>query len=355
MTLIISNRDVEQLLSMPECIEVLEEAYVELANGTGVTRTRSEIWTPTERPDAQYALKSVDGVIPKFGVGAVRITSDILTWPKEGNMRRVNTPSAPGNRYVGLVLLFSTANSEPLAILQDGVMGRMRVGATNGLGVKYLARKDARTIGLLGSGWQASGQLAAACAMRSIERVKCFSPNKERRTAFAQEMSRTLGVEVVPADSADAAMKDVDIALCSTNTIDPIFFERWVRPGLHFSSIKEEEIETAALRRADKVVAHTNSEPPMNVRSKGLHVPQRTSESGKPKEKVDLRGFATLAAVIAGHAPGRQSDEETTCLVNAQGTGYQFAAAGSLVYRKAKQQGLGRELPTEWFTEDVPN
>ena len=148
MTLILSNDDVDKLLTMPECIDVLEEAYVELAEGRGVSRTRSDCFAPTSREDALYSLKSMDGVIPKFGVGAVRINSDIVTWPKRGNnVRREKVPAAPGNRYVGLVLLFSTETGEPLAIFPDGVMQRMRVGAANGLGVKYLARKDAKTVG----------------------------------------------------------------------------------------------------------------------------------------------------------------------------------------------------------------
>ena len=81
----------------------------------------------------------------------------------------------------GLVLLFSTENGEPLAIMPDGVMQRMRVGAANGLGVKYLARKDASTVGILGSGWQAGAQLMAACAVRKIETIRCFS--HQARTA----------------------------------------------------------------------------------------------------------------------------------------------------------------------------
>ena len=86
----------------------------------------------------------MDGVIPKLGIGAVRINSDIITWPKRGNnMRREKVPAAPNNRYVGLVLLFSVENGEPLAIMPDGVMQRMRVGAANGLGIKHLARKNA--------------------------------------------------------------------------------------------------------------------------------------------------------------------------------------------------------------------
>src|ERR1700719_1609785 len=170
MTLILSNDDVGKLITMPECIDVLEEAYLELAEGRGISRTRSDCITPTGRADALYSLKSMDGVVPKLGVGAVRINSDIVTWPKQGtNRRRGKVPAAPNGRYVGLVLLFSSDNGEPLAILPDGVLQRIRVGATNGLGIKYLARKDARAVGILGSGWQAATQLMAACAVRKIE------------------------------------------------------------------------------------------------------------------------------------------------------------------------------------------
>ena len=101
MTLILSNDDVEKLLTMRDCIEVMEEAYAELAEGRGVSRTRSDCFTPTARADALYSLKSMDGVAPKLGVGAVRINSDIVTWPKQGgNERRVKVPSAPNRRYV---------------------------------------------------------------------------------------------------------------------------------------------------------------------------------------------------------------------------------------------------------------
>src|SRR2546429_931271 len=125
MTLIISNDDVEKLLTMGECIEVMEEAYVELADGRGVSRTRSDCFTPTARADALYSLKSMDGVAPKLGVGAVRINSDIVTWPKRGNaMRREKVPAAPTNRYAGRGRLFWGESGEPPAVLPDGVMQR---------------------------------------------------------------------------------------------------------------------------------------------------------------------------------------------------------------------------------------
>ena len=196
MTLILSNDDVDKLVTMPECIDVLEEAYIELADGRGISRTRSDCITPTAgHPDALYSLKSMDGVVPKLGVGVVRINSDIVSWPKRGNnVRREKLRAAPGGRYVGLVLLFSTDNGEPLAIFPDGVMQRMRVGAANGLGIKYLARKNAATVGILGSGWQAGAQLMAACAVRPITAIRCFSPNAENREAFARQMRDVLGL-----------------------------------------------------------------------------------------------------------------------------------------------------------------
>ena len=101
MTLILSNEDVEQVLTMKNLVPALEDAYVELVEGRGGNRVRSDIITPTTlRDDGLYSLKSMDGVIPKFGIGAIRLNSDILTFPQSGNeMRRVKVPSAPNDRW----------------------------------------------------------------------------------------------------------------------------------------------------------------------------------------------------------------------------------------------------------------
>jgi ornithine cyclodeaminase/alanine dehydrogenase-like protein (mu-crystallin family) len=355
MTLILSNADVERLLTMPECIGALEEAYVELAEGRGVSRTRSDSLTPTSRPDALYSLKSMDGVVPKLGVGAVRINSDIVTWPKQGNnSRRVKIPAAPNGRYVGLVLLFSVDNGEPLAIMPDGVMQRIRVGAANGLGVKYLAREDAETIGILGSGWQAGTQLTAACAVRRIRSIRCYSPNRTNREAFCREMAPMLGVEVVPVEQPEDAVAGADIVMCASNSIEHIFFARWLEPGMHLSSIKRPEIEAKAIRRADRVVLHSNDATPIHVVTRDLEVPEKQKNRGWTlAEDIDFKALPTLPQLIAGQVEGRSAPDQITCFLNNIGLGYQFAAAGSVVYRKAKQSGLGHELPTDWFTEDV--
>ena len=355
MTLILSNADIDSVLSMKDCIDVLEDAYRELAHGRGVSRTRSDSFSETTRPDALYSLKSMDGIVPKLGVGAVRINSDIITWPKQGgNERRVKVPSAPNARYVGLVLLFSSETGEPLAIFPDGVVQRMRVGTANALGVKYLARQDAREVGILGSGWQAGAQLMGVCAVRDIETIRCFSPNKANREAFSREWSAKLGVKVIPVETPEEAVGNADIAMCATNTIDNVFFARWVRPGLHISSIKRPEVDVAAVKRADLVVLHSNDAAPMHLFTKGVTIPEKKENKGwMLAEEIAFDRLPTLPQLIAGLTPGRTSPDQVTCFLNNIGLGYQFAAVGSLVYRKAREAGLGHELPTDWFTEDV--
>jgi ornithine cyclodeaminase/alanine dehydrogenase-like protein (mu-crystallin family) len=355
VTLILSNADVENLLTMRECIEGFEKAYVELAEGRALTRTRSDCIVPTGRDGALYSLKSMDGVIPGLGVGAVRIDSDLVTWPKQGdNIRRVKVPAASNGRYVGLVLLFSTETGEPLAIMPDGVMQRMRVGATSGLGAKHLARENAATVGLLGSGWQAGAQVMAVCAVRKIAAIRCFSPTRSNREAFATEMQSRVGVPITPMESAEQAVRNADIVLCATNAIDNVFFANWVEPGMHLSAIKPAEIEAPAIRRAERVIIHTADTKPIHVMAAGVTTPDASGGKGwASAEKIDWAQFPTLPELVAGRVPGRGTDHEVTCFVNNLGLGFQFAAAGAIVVANARKRGVGRELPTDWFTQDV--
>jgi len=355
MTLLLSNDDVDRLLTMRECIDALDLAYRDLAAGRGTDRRRSDSFVPGPVDGSLYSLKSMDGIAPAFGVGAVRIDSDIVTWPtRGGNARREKLPTAPGGRWVGLVLLFSIATGEPLAILPDGYLQRLRVGGTNGLAADRLARADARTVGLIGSGWQAGGQLMAICAVRRVERIRCYSTSAERRDAFAREWSGRLGVDVEAVASPDAAVRGADVVMCATNTIDHVFFERWVEPGMHLSSIKRPEIEPAAIRRADRVVIHAKHATPMHVVAKGVDVPEaREGKGWTLLSEIDFDALPELHDVVAGTAPGRGRPDEVTCFLNNIGRGYQFAAVGGALYRKAKAAGAGRELPTEWLTQDV--
>ena len=145
-----------------------------------------------------------------------------------GPLRRVKVPAAPGNRYVGLVLLFSTHNGEPLAIFPDGVVQSMRVGGTSAMAADCLARKDADVVTILGSGWQARTQLTGLDAVRDLKDIRVYSPDKNNREKFAAELGEEIGKEVRPFDTAEAACRGAHIIHCATNTSAPVFLADWL-------------------------------------------------------------------------------------------------------------------------------
>jgi alanine dehydrogenase len=357
MTLLLSNDEVEALLPMPECLAAMEEAYRELGDDRGGNGVRSEILTPTDRPDALYSLLTMAGVVPKFGIGAVRINSDLLTWPQsDAGLRRVKVPAAPNGRYVGLVLLFDTKTGEPLAIYPDGVVQRMRVGATCGIAAKYLARAEASDVALLGSGWQAGGQLMAICAMRTIKRIRCFSPNARRRKEFCAEMEVKLGVPVIPAETAQAAMTDADIVMCATNSMQPVLNADWIEPGMHVSTLKRLEIDAQVAAAANVVVTHVRGAPSVIVRSAGADLARDTEhQKAALSNALKTSERPELAELLLGRAAGRKSEKDVTLFLNYTGMGYQFAATGHVIYRNAKKRGIGRTIDTDLLTSALPS
>src|SRR5262245_11200365 len=358
MTLILSNEDVESVLAMKDLVPAIEEAYIELIEGRGANRLRSDIVTPTTQcQDGLYALKSMDGVIPKFGVGAIRINSDILTFPEsDGLMRRVKVPAAPGNRYVGLVLLFSTHDGAPLMICPDGVMQRMRVGATSAVAAKYMAKTKARCATIIGSGWQAGSQLLGLDAAFDLKEIRVFSPSGQNRHRFAQEMSAALGKEVKPCATGAEACKGTDIVACATNAVQPVFFKEWLEPGMHIGTIRPAatEVERPAWDRIDLFAVLDHDDAPQIIYSHGVQVGEDIAGQGMGMAHDAFHAsLPSLPMIMTGRHPGRTSDTQVTCFLNNLGMGYQFAAAGHIVYRRAREAGLGHELPTDWFTETV--
>lgn len=356
MTLLLSNDDASALLDMRACIEALDAAYSDVAKGFAVAGTRGEILTKTDDPDAAYQLKSMSATVASLEMGSVRINSDILTWPDiGGSRRRVKSPRAPGKRWTGLILLFSTVTGEPLAIFPDGVLQRMRVAAASGLGVKYMARENARTVALLGSGWQAGSQVLAVTAVRDVSQIRCFSPNADRRRNFCDDMSRQTDTEIITAETAAAAVDGADIVLCATNSLDPVFDPDWIAPGMHIGCIRDGELPPAAILACDRVAMHD----PKSISTKhydvthGLHVPDMDKQAAASTDLDFLATVPTAFDFAAGKAVGRESPEEATCFLNLRGLAVQFTAVGSVLYHAARAAGAGRDLPTDWFTEDV--
>lgn len=346
MTLILSNDDARELISMRECMSALEAAYRDLAQGHAVNAARSDAVAPTQRADAVYSLKLMGAVLPSQRVGVVRLNSDIISF---GPARQSKLPLAPGDRYTGLVLLFDSETGAPLAIFPDGILQRMRVGATSLLGARHLAKPEVKTIALIGAGWQAGGHVMAVADAYPQATVHCYSPSTDKCVAFCEAISQQTGIPVTPAGSARDAVRGADVVLCATNAAGHVFEAAWLEPGMHLSTIRGPELEPSAALQCDVVVVHEQTQHENIAVAHGVRMPKgRHAIAG-----LDTGTLPSLAEVIAGKAQGRTSREQKTCFVNLPGIGLQFAAVGAALYRKALAAGRGHKLPMEWFTEDV--
>jgi alanine dehydrogenase len=359
LTLVLSNDEVADLLDMPSCIAAMEDAFRASAEGRTGVAGRCEILTPTNRADAMYSLVNMNGVIPDLGIAAVRINSDILTWPASAQgVKRVKLPAAPNDRYVGLVLLFSTVTGEPLAIYPDGVVQRLRTGATSGVAAKHLARADAQVAAVLGTGWQAGAQAMAICAVRPIGQIRCYSPRAENRRVFAEEMSAKLGIEVQPVASGREAVRGADVVLCATNSMQPVLPAEWLEPGMHVASLKRLELDPSVVKAADVVVIHNrNADAPAQiVRAAGAELARDTDARKQSlTEAIKADAMPSLGELVLGRVGGRRSARDITLFLNYAGLGSQFAATGAVIYRRAVERGVGRKLDTDWFTSAVPS
>lgn len=360
MALFLNNEDVESIFTMDICLEVLEEAFKELAKGDALNVARTEAALPKDDPETVYRLKLMAGGIPKIGVMALRINSDIASYPTMyGFKRQIRKPPPRGR--VNFMIVFSLDTSEVLAVLPDNYFQKMRVGGTTGLGAKCLARENARTVGIFGSGYQATAQLEAVCAVRKIEKAKVYSLNPEHRKGFAQEMSEKLKTEVVPVDEPREAMRNVDIVVGATSSLDPVIKGAWLEEGMHLATILWPEVDEEAYLRSDVVTVNTK---PLG-QAMGKHDLEDDLVEYTMKSRPDVpfifkgqrRPFnwnkaIELGDLLLGKRAGRQNDRQITFHVNNIGLGIQFAAGGAKIYELAKANGVGREVPGEmldWF------
>ncbi|HEX9809317.1 MAG TPA: ornithine cyclodeaminase family protein, partial [Alphaproteobacteria bacterium] len=302
-------------------------------------------------------LKTMSGSWPGAGVAALRLNSDVVHWPEiNGSPRRVKIPVSQGDRYNGLVLLFSTDTGELLAIFNDGYVQKTRVGGSSGVAAKYLARKDAAVMGLLGSGWQATGQIEAMAAVRDLALVKVFSPTEANREAFARRYSEKLGIEVRAVDSPEEAADGVDILASATNSMTPTVRPEWVRPGMHVTSVRGSEIPIDVLKTVDRLVVNTH-DPVSAHPARGWpeEIPEFVNgDYARPDIGVfDISSAPALKDVVAGTASGRSSEDEITCFHNYKGLGLQFAAIGSIIYAEARRRQIGLTVEDRYFSQSV--
>lgn len=351
MTLILSNDDVEKGLNVKDCLTAMEESYREQAASRAVNRPTCHSYLAHSLPNSTYSFKSVDGGVEKYGVLALRVTSDIVQeQEKFGVVRLEKLPLAGKGMFVGLVQLFSSETGELLAIMPDGLIQQTRVGVTSALGMKVMARQDAKILGLIGSGGQAKAHYRYMTAVMPIERVKVWSPNAEHRKAFVEEMEKETGVAGEPVASAEEATRGADVICSATNSSRPVVQLDWLAPGMHYNSIREFETDLGVLDKCDPIAIHTNFGGIQHYQPPGIVDDMPGVRREKPR---DWSKYPEICDFIAGKAPSRANDKQISFFLNNVGTGVQFAAMGYCAYKAAKERGLGHEIPSEWFMQDI--
>ena len=357
--LLINNEAVGQILDIKACMEALETGYRDLIDERAAYRGRYDFFVPNDDPKLMYRWGTMEGASRSFETFAIRMKYDMLEWPEGKTVEKYCVE--PG-RFCGFVMVFSTRNGEPLAIINDGIIQHMRVGGCAGLGAKYLSRQDSKVVGILGAGGMARTYLLAFNQVRKIREVKVYSPTKKNRDAYASEMSQKLGVNVVPRDRVDDVVRGSDIIATCTDSIQVVVQDTTsIEPGMHLTCVKSNEWNPEIVKRSDLVVKMGRAtkhldEGQMRIGGEAAVVAGNAEEIKRianPAVDIFSQDLPVLTDIVSGKLKGRTDKNQVTFFANSGTQGLQFASTAGYVLREAKRRGLGQEIPTSWLLQNI--
>lgn len=366
MTLIINNQEVQQVLTMEDTIAALEQSYLQLAAQEAVCRPRIDIRIPTSDPARNYQWGTMEGG-STAGYFAIRMKSDII-YEREykGVVTQEKYCVRPG-LYCGLILLTSVENGELLAFVNDGYLQHVRVGADGGIGVKYLANIDAEVVGMLGAGGMARTHMEAFTRVRKIEKLQVFSPSRESRERFAHEMAAKYNIEVKVCNRPEEVYKGAHILAALTDSAVEVTDGALLEKGTHIVVVGGTgKPDTESLKRVGVYLRFGDTpaptgHPELATDAEHIGYEARPQQHKYGDGRRDRRKHGntlpdrriTLADLVAGKVKGRSSPDQITYSERGNLQGAQFHAVAGKVYELAKRAGLGREIPTEWFLQDI--
>ena len=314
MTLYLTEDDVARLLPMEACVEAVEAAFRQWGEGRA-----------DNRPRARTAVR---------GAMLHALSAGSEVWGRLA--AKVYATSRGGARFV--VLLFDASNSSLLAVIEGDRLGQTRTGAASGVASRWLAREEARSLAIIGTGWQARGQAKAVATVRRLEEIRAFGRDSGRLREFCRDTEAACGVKTVPCASAEEAVRGADIVVTATSSARPVLEGAWLRPGTHVNAVgsnrpDRRELDDKAIQRAGLIVVDSIEQARLEAGDL-LAVGE-----GSPFDRA-----AELKEIVVGAKRGRRDDSEIT-LFKSLGVGLEDLAAASLVYDRAIAQGVGRRLP----------
>jgi alanine dehydrogenase len=369
VTLLLNNDDVKRVLTMEMAMEALEEAYRQSATRDAVCRPRIDLRIPTGEGNRFYQWGTMEGGSAVSGYFAIRMKSDVVYEEEQNGVRTQEKFCLRPGLFCGLVLLLDVRTGVPLAILNDGELQHIRVGADSGIGTKLMAKPDATVVGMLGSGGMARSHVPAFLAARpGIRRVQVYSPTREHREAYAREMSSQYEIEVVPVDRPEEVFRGADIVAGCTDAVTPLLMSPYLEPGAHVICVGGRP-DDATYDRIDVWLRLGTTPAPVGMPGWDtpseliayLAQPESPIWGVNPGTGTEVRRGRhesrarriSMEDLLSGAAPGRTSDSEITYSERGNIQGAQFWAVAGRVYEAARAQGLGHEIPTEWFLQDI--
>jgi ornithine cyclodeaminase/alanine dehydrogenase-like protein (mu-crystallin family) len=304
----------------------------------------------------------MEGGSSSAGYFAIRMKSDVLYQTEyEGVVTNEKYCVQPG-LYCGLIFLFSVQNAEPLAIINDGYLQHFRVGADAGIGARYMAREDAHVVGMYGSGGMARSYLEALSHVRKIDRVQVFSPTREHREQYAREMAEKHDLDVVAVDDPAEVCRGADVVCGCTDSARPVTRGEWLEAGTHVMDVGGglgpdvyQRVDVSLrLGNATAPLGHPELQVKGNITyAGGGLVPPSDRDSASGQNRMRSDRVITMEDLVGGRSPGRTSQKQITHSTRGNAQGAQFFAVAGSAYEAARQAGLGRQLPTEWFLQDI--
>ena len=309
---------VRELLSIQECIAVVEQAF--RLHGEGKAPQPGVLGVHAQRGTFHIKAGVLDLGRPYF---AAKTNANF-----PGNVERYGLPTIQG-----VIALFDAERGTPLAILDSREITSLRTGAATAVAARYLARADAAVATVCGCGVQGRTQLAAVAAVRTLTRVYAVDRDRENAARFAREMSNELGVEVIPSTDLNAAARESDICVTCTPSRKAILRAGDVRAGTFVAGVgadnpDKQELDPVLLARSAVVVDILDQA----VTSGDLH--HAIAAGVMTRDQVR----AELGEVVAGRKRGRLHDDEII-VFDSTGTALQDVAAAAAVYEKAIKEG----------------
>jgi alanine dehydrogenase len=313
MALLLTEEDVRVLLDMPEAIKAVEESFRRQARGEACLLPRRRL-----------AL-----------AGRLNL-SEMAAGDSKGDWVAVKIYTVAHGRFRFVVLLYSVETGELAALIEADFLGQMRTGAATGIATKYLARPDARTAAIIGTGLQARSQLGAITRVRNLKRVLAYGRDSLRRANFCREMSRRHKLPVIPATSAEEAIREADIVVTATTSAEPVLLGTWLATGTHVNAIgvnfaQKRELDSQAVNRAALIVVDSIEQS----RMESGDLIQAFGEDGSRWQTV-----RELADIVVGKVRGRSGAEEIT-LFKSNGIATWDVAVAASVLERAQEKGLG--------------